>query len=100
MVQVRAKQKLQLLKWEDGWMGNHQVLTFNRMALAVEESAAANGIKLFNKWSFDDVEIKDLALIVCLKPCLLDRIIFKSETQFTCHTPQAVTKSSVFVKLK
>jgi small subunit ribosomal protein S5e len=27
-----------------------------------DEDTAAFGIKLFNKWSFDDVEVKDLAL--------------------------------------
>lgn len=30
---------------------------------ALEGYTNENGVKLFNKWSFDDVEVKDLALV-------------------------------------
>lgn len=30
----------------------------------IEEYNIDTGIKLFNKWSFDDVEIKDVAVMV------------------------------------
>jgi small subunit ribosomal protein S5e len=32
------------------------------MDTVVEEQVAQNGIKLFNKWTFDGIEVKDMAL--------------------------------------
>jgi hypothetical protein len=36
------------------------------MADAIEISGEATAIKLFGKWSYDDVEIKDISLTVSL----------------------------------
>lgn len=61
-------------------------------------SVSEHGIKLFNKWSFDDVEVKDLALTVLYLHILISRITFKSLNIFSHHTLPVDTKSRGFGK--
>lgn len=43
------------------------------IAVAEEEEFVAAGsateIKLFGKWSFDDIEVRDISLVVCTWKC-------------------------------